>query len=75
MRVSNVAIKPTVEETEERKVKRVERLSKLRIMVLGVALIAAATIGFYYIPGMIDKEATGSHLVNSFYCAVMTLTT
>lgn len=52
-----------------------DRLSSSRVMMLGAALVAVATVGFYFIPGMIDSKATGSHIVNSIYCAVMTLTT
>lgn len=75
VRVSNVAIKPWDEETQEMQAKRESRLSKLRVMLLGMALVAIAAIGFYAIPGMIDEKATGSRWVNSIYCAVMTLTT
>jgi hypothetical protein len=75
VRVSNVAIKPMKEETEKNKVKREQRLSKLRVAILGASLVTVSAIGFYTIPGMIDEKATGSKLVNSIYCAVMTLTT
>jgi hypothetical protein len=51
------------------------RLSSPRIILLGTALVLFGTLGFYTLPGMIDEKATGSHFVNSFYCAVMTLTT
>jgi len=50
-------------------------LSSLRVVMLGTFLLLIAMIGFYFIPGMIVEEAGGSRLVNSFYCAVMTLTT
>lgn len=52
-----------------------DRVSSSRVIMLGAAIVAVAAVGFYYIPGMIDSKATGSHIVNSVYCAVMTLTT
>lgn len=55
--------------------KTTDRVSSRRVVMLGTVLVAVATIGFYTIPGMIDAKANGSHLVNSIYCAVMTLTT
>jgi hypothetical protein len=66
------------EATEQAKMPKVNkkgRLSSSRIILLGTALVMVCTLGFYTLPGMIDEKATGSHLVNSFYCAVMTLTT
>ena len=57
------------------KANKKRRLSSPRIILLGVALVTLCTLVFYILPGMIDENATGSHLVNSFYCAVMTLTT
>jgi thiazole synthase ThiGH ThiG subunit len=56
-------------------VKKKGRLSSPRVIVLGAAIVVLCTLGFYFLPGMIDEKATGSHLVNSLYCAVMTLTT
>lgn len=50
-------------------------LSSSRVFLLGAVIVLFATIGFYSIPGMIDEKASGSHFVNSVYCAVMTLTT
>ena len=50
-------------------------LSQNRVILLGAGILLFATLGFYSISGMIDEKATGSHLVNAFYCAVMTLTT
>uniref|UniRef100_A0A7S2IBQ3 Potassium channel domain-containing protein n=1 Tax=Helicotheca tamesis TaxID=374047 RepID=A0A7S2IBQ3_9STRA len=46
-----------------------------RLLLMGISLIAAGTIGFHQIPGMIDEDAGGNHLINSIYCSVMTLTT
>jgi hypothetical protein len=43
--------------------------------MLGASLLTIGTLGFYCIPGMILDGAAGSHLVNAFYCAAMTLTT
>jgi hypothetical protein len=56
-------------------VKKRGRLSSPRVILLGAAIVLLCTLGFYALPGMIDEKATGSHLVNSLYCAVMTLTT
>lgn len=50
-------------------------LSADRVMLLGAGIIGFGMIGFYSIPGLIKDDASGSGLVNSFYCAVMTLTT
>jgi hypothetical protein len=46
-----------------------------RVFVLGLTLLGIATMGFYSIDHMIDSNASGSKLVNAFYCAVATLTT
>jgi hypothetical protein len=46
-----------------------------RVFALGAALVFAASLGFYFIDDMIDRNASGSKLVNAFYCAVITLTT
>jgi hypothetical protein len=51
------------------------KLSSQRVLMLGASLLAIGTLGFYYIPGMILEGAAGSHLVNAFYCAAITLTT
>jgi hypothetical protein len=51
------------------------KLSSQRVLMLGAILLTIGTLGFYYIPGMILDGAAGSHLVNAFYCAAMTLTT
>jgi hypothetical protein len=51
------------------------KISSQRVLMLGAALLTTGTLGFYYIPGMIIDGAAGSHLVNAFYCAVITLTT
>jgi len=42
---------------------------------LGAIVIAITWIGFYYIEDLLDPKADGSRLVNSFYCAIITLTT
>ena len=51
------------------------KVSSLRVLALGVALLVLGTIGFFQIPGMISDEAEGTKWINAFYCAVMTLTT
>ena len=50
-------------------------LSADRVMLLGAGIIGFGMAGFYSIPGLIKEDAAGFGLVNSFYCAVMTLTT
>ena len=50
-------------------------LSPYRLLVVAVALLSIGTTGFYSIDGMIDKDASGSRLISSFYCATITLTT
>lgn len=50
-------------------------LSTVRVLLLGVMLVATGALGFYNLPGMIKIDADGSRLVNSIYCSVMTLTT
>ena len=52
-------------------------LSTVRVLLVGLAILSIGTIAFFHIPGMISKdiEDGGNHLVNSFYCATMTLTT
>lgn len=52
-----------------------EKLSAIRVVLLGAGLVFFGMIGFYILPGLIHEEAGGSHAINSFYCAVMTLTT
>ena len=52
-----------------------DHLSTVRVLLVGVTLLAVGTAGFYYLPGMMDKNDAGNPLVNSFYCATMTLTT
>lgn len=51
------------------------RLSKSRVLLLGGTLMSIGTAAFYFMPGMIDEDATGHPLVNAFYCSTMTLTT
>jgi hypothetical protein len=68
-------MREATEKVKMPKVNKKGRLSSKRIILLGAALVILSTLVFYALPGMIDEKATGSHLVNSFYCAVMTLTT
>jgi hypothetical protein len=51
------------------------KLSSDRVALLGMGLIIFGMAGFYNLPGMIEDDAGGSKLNNSFYCSVMTLTT
>mmetsp|Transcript_29207 Transcript_29207/g.42373 ORF Transcript_29207/g.42373 Transcript_29207/m.42373 type:complete len:200 (-) Transcript_29207:415-1014(-) len=46
-----------------------------RLLIIGLSLIAAGTLGFHQIPGMIAEDAGGNHWINAVYCSVMTLTT
>ena len=46
-----------------------------RVFAMGAVLIFVASMGFFFIDGMIDTNAPGSKMVNAFYCAVVTLTT
>jgi len=41
-----------------------------RLFLLGSSLLAIGTAGFYYLPGMIEADAGGGRLVNSFYVSV-----
>jgi hypothetical protein len=50
-------------------------VSRIRIILVGLFLVIVGTVGFYTIPGAIVPQATGSKLINAFYCSVMTLTT
>lgn len=50
-------------------------LSPQRVAIVGAILIAFGMIGFLILPGLISDEASGSRLVNAFYCSVITLTT
>jgi len=52
-----------------------EVISPFRVMALGLFLLTIGAVGFYYLPGMIADDASGSRFVNSIYCAAMTLTT
>ena len=54
-----------------------ENLSTARVLLVGAALLTVGTLGFYYIPGLIQKDmdSPGNHLINAFYCASITLTT
>lgn len=49
--------------------------STLRVLMVGALLLCIGTLAFYNIPGMIKKDVEGNHLVNSFYCAAITLAT
>ena len=51
------------------------RVSEQRLVVMALVLLSVGTTGFYYLPGLLQEDAPGSRLVNSFYCTVMTLTT
>mmetsp|Transcript_20488 Transcript_20488/g.48133 ORF Transcript_20488/g.48133 Transcript_20488/m.48133 type:complete len:160 (-) Transcript_20488:342-821(-) len=51
------------------------KLSLTRLWAVGSVLVAFGTFGYYAIDGLIDDSQGGSHLVNSFYCSVITLTT
>mmetsp|Transcript_19912 Transcript_19912/g.25647 ORF Transcript_19912/g.25647 Transcript_19912/m.25647 type:complete len:233 (-) Transcript_19912:153-851(-) len=50
-----------------------------RVFLLGAILLLIGTAGFYNIPGMVvlddDEKSKRNHLVDSFYCAAITLTT
>ena len=50
-------------------------ISPVRVTLLGASLVCGGMAGFYSIPGLMDKSASGSMIVNSFYCSVITLTT
>jgi hypothetical protein len=50
-------------------------ISPLRVTMLGLILLTVGAFGFYYLPGMISEGASGSRIVNSFYCSAITLTT
>lgn len=58
-------------------------LSTARVLAIGAALLTVGALGFHSLPGMMSKGLYadeedgdgGSHWVNSFYCAAMTLTT
>ena len=50
-------------------------LSLIRLSAVGFLLVSLGTFGYYSIDGLIDDSEGGSHLVNSFYCSVITLTT
>jgi hypothetical protein len=51
------------------------KLSTLRVVGLGVALVGFGALGFHQIPGMIAEDAPGNKWINAVYCAVITLTT
>ena len=50
-------------------------ISSIRVVLLGILLLAIGAVGFYNLPGMIATNAKGSKVVNSIYCSVITLTT
>jgi len=50
-------------------------VSLVRVIILGAVLIGSGMAGFLTIPGLIDPSASGSFVVNAFYCSVITLTT
>ena len=37
--------------------------------------VVTGMLGFYFIPGLIVKDAKGDRIIISFYCTIMTLTT
>lgn len=51
------------------------KLSSLRIVLVGAVLVVTGMLGFYFIPGLIVKDAKGDRIIISFYCTIMTLTT
>ncbi|KAL7567613.1 hypothetical protein ACA910_000209 [Epithemia clementina (nom. ined.)] len=58
------------------------QLAAGRVLFLGALLLFVGTMGFYFLPGMIvlneddlEKTSNRNHLVDSFYCAAITLTT
>lgn len=55
--------------------KRHNVVSTERVGLLGASLVAVGMAGFYFLPGMISDDATGSKFINAFYCSVITLTT
>ena len=52
-----------------------QTLSSSRVILVGMGLVGAGMLGFYYIPGLLDQDAKGDRLVNAFYCSAITLTT
>ena len=52
-----------------------DKLSPDKVVILGCLLLGIGMVGFYFLDGMITNDAGGSHLINAFYCSVMTLTT
>jgi ABC-type spermidine/putrescine transport system permease subunit I len=54
-----------------------DALSTGRVLLLGVALLAVGTLGFYSVPGLLEgaDRWSISRLVDAFYCSTMTLTT
>lgn len=50
-------------------------VSTSRVALLGLILILVGMVGFYSIPGLINQDASGSKVINAFYCSVITLTT
>ena len=63
-------------ETEEEEVEIVTtEVSEYRLITLALLLLTVGTAGFYHIPGLLQEDASGSKIVNAFYCTVMTLTT
>lgn len=51
------------------------KVSPGRMVFVGLCLVAVGMMGFYTIPGLMIPDASGSKLINAFYCSVMTLTT
>ena len=51
------------------------KLSTPRVAAMAIGIVTAGALGFYYLPGMISEDATGSRVVNAIYCSCITLTT
>ena len=50
-------------------------ISTSRLLAAVTTVIAIGTVGFNFIDGMIVEDAGGNHLIDAFYCSVITLTT
>lgn len=50
-------------------------VSAARVLLLGLVLVGLGMIGFYWLPGLIASDASGSKIIQAFYCSVITLTT
>lgn len=52
-----------------------KEISPDRVAILGAMLVFGGMAGFWGIPGLIAQDASGSKVINAFYCSVITLTT